>query len=424
MKIRKYGIGIVVAVLFALVIDYEFFYLFPYSGLMRILFRDSKHFLVGLLGVCLTLYILYGHSSLIVSYKKQMHQYTTFIIMMFVIVAFFTALTYPSQEIADILRTGGRFLYPIYAIPIIWIFERDGGTKNFLNIINCIAVGWWLLSIIQSICYSQTGTLLFSFMDYFGSDINVRNDNLRVGSLAFGSIMMLYNFIRFYTRQVKGWKRLAAFLEFAVGLYCVIVIQQTRVMTLICFICLALVLLIYGKTLQKRFTGFFIVLFIGVFLVSTSSISDFFSTFSSEDYEGSSIARDYALEYFWDVFLNNPLIGFGWNSNSSITHGLLGIAYTSDVGIVGMLAEIGLFTIPFYIVPIIRMVMIIKRYGLRKMIRDNPFLIILIVYLLGTTATLIITDRGRCFGFPLIIALFEYYYMHANDKRMVLKENM
>lgn len=424
MKIRKYGIEIVVVVLFALAVDYEFFYLFPYSGMMRTLFRDSKYLLVGTLGVCVAIYILYGRSSLIAGYKKRMQKYTIFIVMMFVIVAAFTILAYPSQKIADTFRTGGRFLYPIYAIPIIWIFERDGGTKKFLCVINCIAVGWSLLSVAQSTFYARTGTLLFSFMEYFGSDVNIRNGNLRISSLAFGSIMMLYNFIRFYTRQVKGWKRLLTFLEFAVGLYCVIVIQQTRAMMLVCFVCLALVLLIYGKTLQKKFIGFFIVLFIGVFFASTSYVSDFFSTFSSADYEGSSIARNYAIRYFGDVFLNNPLVGFGWAFNSSITHGPMGIAYTSDVGIVGMLAEIGLFTIPFYIVPIIRMTMIIKQYGLRKMMHDNLFLLILIVYLLGTTATLIITDRGRCFGFPLIIALFEYFYIHMNDKQAVVRENM
>lgn len=424
MKIRKYGIEIVVAVLFALAIDYEFFYLFSYSGIMRALFRDSKYFLVGILGVCIATYILYGRSSLIAGYKKRMQKYTIFILIMFGILAAFTILAYPSQKITDTIKIGGRFLYPIYVIPIIWIFERDGGTKKFLSVINCIAVGWSLLSVIQSAFYAQTGTLLFSFMEYFGSDVNVRNGNLRISSLAFGSIMMLYNFIRFYTRQVKGWKRLLAFLEFALGLYCVIVIQQTRAMILVCFVCLALVLLIYGRTLQKKFVGFFIVLFIGIFLVSTSYVSDFFSTFSSANYEGSSIARDYAIGYFWNVFLNNPLVGFGWAFSSSITHGPMGIAYTSDVGIVGMLAEIGLFTIPFYIVPIVRMVMIIKRYGLRRMIHDNSFLIILIVYLLGTTATLIITDRGRCFGFPLIIALFEYFYMHMNDKQTVTSKNM
>ena len=424
MKIRKYGIEIVVAVLFALAIDYEFFYLFPYSGIMRTLFRDSKYLLVGILGVCIATYILYGRSSLIAGYKKRMQKYTIFIVIMFGILAAFTILAYPSQKITDTLKIGGRFLYPIYVIPIIWIFERDGGTKKFLSVINCIAVGWSLLSVIQSAFYAQTGTLLFSFMEYFGSDVNVRNGNLRISSLAFGSIMMLYNFIRFYTRQVKGWKRLLAFLEFALGLYCIIVIQQTRAMILVCFVCLALVLLIYGKTLQKKFVGFFIVLFIGIFLVSTSYVSDFFSTFSSADYEGSPIARDYAIGYFWNVFLNNPLVGFGWAFSSSITHGPMGIAYTSDVGIVGMLAEIGLFTIPFYIVPIVRMVMIIKRYGLRRMMHDNSFLIILIVYLLGTTATLIITDRGRCFGFPLIIALFEYFYMHMNDKQVVARKNM
>lgn len=422
IHIRKYGIEIVAAVLFALAIDYEFFYLFPYSRIMKVIFRDAKYFFVGVWGVFVACYILYGRSSLIADYKKQMEKYTIFIVMMFVIVATCTTLLYPSQKFADTLRIGGRFLYPIYAIPLIWIFERDCGQKKFLSTINCIAVGWSVLSIIQSRFYARTGTLLFSFLEYFGSDINVRNGNLRISSLAFGNIMVLYNFVRFYTRQVKGWKRLLVFFEFAIGFYCVIAVQQTRAMIMICFCCIILILLICGKTIHKKVVGFFIVLLVGVVLISTSYVSAFFSTFSSIAYEGSSIARVYAIGYFWNVFLNNPLVGFGWVFDPVIAHGANGIAYTSDVGIVGMLAEIGLFAIPFYIVPLSRMIIMIKRYGLKKMIHDNSFLVIIMVYLLGTTATLIITDSGRCFGFPLIIALFEYWYKHIDDMKVVSKK--
>ena len=35
---------------------------------------------------------------------------------------------------------------------------------------------------------------------------------------------------------------------------------------------------------------------------------------------------------------------------------------------------------------------------------------VLIVYLITTSATVIITDGARCLALPVIMALFEYYY--------------
>ena len=38
------------------------------------------------------------------------------------------------------------------------------------------------------------------------------------------------------------------------------------------------------------------------------------------------------------------------------------------------------------------------------------FLVVLLVYLIGTSITLLITDSGRSIAFPFVIALYEYYY--------------
>ena len=114
-------------------------------------------------------------------------------------------------------------------------------------------------------------------------------------------------------------------------------------------------------------------------------------------------------------------MGYGWPSDagySQVAHGLLGTAYTSDVGFIGLLAETGLFSLVFFVIPIVRMVYVL--YKTKEMPLDamRMFLMVLIIYLLATSATVIITDGSRCLAFPVIMALYEYYYaMYLEEKK-------
>ena len=93
-----------------------------------------------------------------------------------------------------------------------------------------------------------------------------------------------------------------------------------------------------------------------------------------------------------------------------MAHGLRGTAYISDVGFVGLIAELGIFAIPFYVAPLIRMVYILSKIGWKNALKEHMFLVVLLLYLLGTSITLLVTDASRGLAFPFIIALFEYEY--------------
>ena len=106
-------------------------------------------------------------------------------------------------------------------------------------------------------------------------------------------------------------------------------------------------------------------------------------------------------------------MGYGWPSDagySQVAHGLLGTAYTSDVGFIGLLAETGLFSLVFFVIPIIRMIYVLVKTKEMPLDAMRMFLMVLIVYLLTTSATIIITDGARCLALPIIMALYEYYY--------------
>lgn len=56
------------------------------------------------------------------------------------------------------------------------------------------------------------------------------------------------------------------------------------------------------------------------------------------------------------------------------------------------------------------MIKIVFSIGFKRIAKTNTFLLVAVLYLLLTFATLIITDMGRCLAFPFLIAVFEYYY--------------
>ena len=159
---------------------------------------------------------------------------------------------------------------------------------------------------------------------------------------------------------------------------------------------------------------------IGILLFTSDVVWNFISSFSpTGEQSGSTIARLYAWEYYFNKFLANPLFGFAWPGDESyynVAHGALGVAYLSDVGFVGLMAELGLFSIPFYIVPLARMGYILYKIGIRNAVKKYMFLVVLFLYLIGSSITLIITDAGRALAFPFIIALFEFYFNKFNAK--------
>lgn len=84
-----------------------------------------------------------------------------------------------------------------------------------------------------------------------------------------------------------------------------------------------------------------------------------------------------------------------------------------DVGIVGQLAVLGIFT---FIIVIGFYVIMVKKYYQSKIKMDEMKIIFLaiIIYQLLSIATLIIFDQQRIVLLPVILALFDYY---CGDKK-------
>ena len=422
MKIRKYGLGIAIIIIVAILIDYHFFFLFPYSDFMSRLLYWGRYAVLSVLAFGLYFYLLTFRRRSLSDYNGWMMRYCAAVIGVFVLFTIYTMVIYPEQKLFDTLIYGGHFGCIVFAVPILFLFERDGGAQRFLRVLNVIAFLWYGYTILQSLVYSQTGTLLFSFQEIYAEDVNIRNEALRVGQDAFGVIMLLYNVSHLlYGTGKKGFSLAMIIL----GACQIILVQQTRMMILACCVCLAILVLFYGENRNRRIIRTGLVLAAGAFLAFSPMVSELLQSLSiqSNEYAGSTLARGYAVTYFWNMFCKNPMMGFAWPYDASyanVAHGALGTAYTNDVGFIGMLAELGLFSIVIFIIPLIRMIYILRKTRTMPRTDMRMFLVALLVFVIMSSFTLIITDDTRCLGYPVVLALYEYYY--AKNKHMVTCE--
>lgn len=419
MKIKRRGLGVYICILFAILLDYRFFYLFDFKGSLDFFFHVGLNITEGFLALFLYVYILLFYGNSMSKYKNFLINYGAIVISVFFIMTFYSYYTYPAQKVVDTLKMASKFLVPLYIAPVLFSFERDEDARRLVNIINVVSFFWYVYTFVQALCYTQKGTFLFNFSSYYSGEVILRNNSLRIGTGAFGNIMILYNLSNFMFSTDKKEKHRGLIMSF-VGLMHLFLLQQTRMWMIIITICIGIMILNYGENRKQQIQRFVLVILIGFSLAYSNILGDFMATFSqtSGEYSGSTIAREYSWTYFMSVVAKNPLCGFGLPFDANyfrVAHGSLGVAQTSDVGFLGLLANMGIMAIGFYVYPILRMVNKYRKQISKCESNIRIFLLTLIVFVILSSATLIITDAGRCMAFPFIIALFEYYAYHQEE---------
>lgn len=414
LQIKKRGLITAIIMMLCVLLEYHFFYLFSYSQSMSRMLYDTRYALFSIIASFLLVWTCLARKGALQFYTSWALKYSIGALLSFCILLIYSHKAYPAQKMIDTLAIGGRYACVMFVIPIMFLFIRDNGTKRLLTYLNMLVFIWYALTVVQSIVYAKTGSFLFAFKDYYYyGGVIIRNSSIRVTQGTFGTIMFLYNACVVFFENKK--RKLFNIIMVALSLYHVVFVQQTRVMIIISAACLAFIVLFYGKNVKQQVFRAIAILAAGIVLGTSSAVSDFIATFTSTsvEYSGSSVAREYAITYFMGVFTKNPLTGYGWPSDagySQVAHGLLGTAFTSDVGFIGLLAETGWFSLVFFVIPIIRMIYVLVKTKEMPLDAMRMFLMVLIVYLLTTSATIIITDGARCLALPIIMALYEYYY--------------
>lgn len=346
--------------------------------------------------------------------------------IIFSTILMYTIIAFPRQNLLYTLRGFGYYYYVLIAILLLCYMIRKKKDSNIYLLLEICTVIWYMLVLAQKIVYDINGTIIIdSYFEYFcGGFVPLRNGMIRISLRWFGNLMLIYNFYKFYVLGNK--KKLIYFGIFILGMYEVIMIQQTRAYTLCNLICIFTIILLKRNTKKEFFRKLFLFIIAILIILETGIVSNFIDSFSSSGtFANSTLARSYAIKYYWEYFLNHPIFGMGFASTtfySSVVKGLSGKASIDDVGMLGQFVRLGVFVIPIYILLLIRFFRILgmmKKYGQFK--EDYIWYSSFFIQLLITSVSLSMMDKQRIMLYPLSIALFEFQYLRIKEK--VTKEN-
>lgn len=341
--------------------------------------------------------------SIVHRYGKFLNKFVLIYILAIAFVAFATKIKYPEgSNWTNYMMI--QYMLPLFAYVII-LYLHYAGEQSLFDILNEFLILWYIVLIVQSWLYNTSGMI---FMTNLQSNLLLREGNLRIGLGAFGNIMLLYNFYKVIYPTDK--RKVLEIINLILGVYCMIAIQQTRMMTIIILAIFVYMIICQSNRINNLVKNVIIVALASIIIYNTGFLDNLFSTFTSADYEGSSIAREYAIAHFLGVFMENPLFGFGFASPgnySTLVTGVQGIASVDDVGIIGQMARFGVFAFVILVPILIRMFKICYRLKRTNYIYSKIFLSFAI-YTLLTCSTLCILDPQRLLLLPFLLGLFEY----------------
>lgn len=413
MKIKKRGFVNKIIVFLLLIVAFHCFYLFKYP-----LWLSNITWIYNWGMVVFSISLLY----FVHKYHLKncwLNKYLLILLGLIIIQFIYTKLNYPNQSFYDTFRVACSFLF-IFSSVIFLKYLDNNGEKSLLNLINWFCFLWEILIIVQSFYYRK-GVLLFDISSYFyGDSIYERNNNIRMSIGIFAEFMIFYNFTNFFSdKKLFRKNNIKSMVFFVIAIWTLLFVDQGRADAVYIFITLAVIMVTSSYNLKSKVIMVMVTLFAIYIVTSTDLIQAMLETFNSTGLNANSTThRLYALQYYTECIKNHLFLGNGLLKTTNINdvyytveHGSLGWAYYSDVGLIGLTANIGLFgLIIVFIYPLIRtgyfLFKLVKKYSWREYI----FPISLYVYLLVSSGTLISTDVQRILQFAFFIAYFEYIY--------------
>lgn len=393
---------------------HQFFYLFAFSESIDALLRvDNLVPIAAFISIICTLFIILFKNKYFKKYNKLFIYFVSLTIAMGIVIVYSMA-KYAHQSYFHTLKGAAVYFMPFVSVIVILYLESGGTVGRLLSIVNAFSFLWYLLVIMQVIYYKNNGAFFLDYGTYMKQYFNQGKYGLRIGMHVFGNIAILYNLvnIRYTKRFIKIWH----FINFILGLYCFIFIQQTRSLFFYIFFCIAVYIFVSpdksAKTRILQFTAMVFALYVVAF---TNIINSYIESFSLQgDNAFSTSTRLYAVQYYISCFLKNPFVGNGLADGGkesyyySVEHGSAGIAYYSDVGLIGVLANLGLVTIVVYIIPMVRMIKIWIRTHKFMETRMEIFSLLTLVYFVITAITYSLVIGRNSLLFAIAIGLFEY----------------
>ncbi len=423
VKIKTKGLSEFIFLTLTILISYRFFYLVEYPRFLALAHWIYNRALIYAL-ISSVYFLIFKKLK---SESKWLRNYCIVLYLVVFATTIYSVALLPRQSLYDTVRVASTFLIPVLSVMFLDYFIKVGTVEHFFSFLNIVSFIWNILIIVQSILY-KNGILLFDFQSYFIGDVYVRNEGIRMGTGILSQCMILYNFSFLFqsTKKTRG-KWIYHLILFVVGMYCIFFIAQTRAEQVYILVALASIVFIGGKNLRSKLVTV-LALVAGIYLLTNSDFLDKIIVLlgTTARNTNSVINRKYAYQYYWTIIKTKPLFGNGFALTTNIAypyysleHGSLGRAFYSDVGIVGLLANIGMTAIFVYIWPLFRMGKILLYLIRRSSWKQYSYELSIYIYIVLSSATLITTDGEKMFQFAFLLAFFEYVLITFGNRKNI-----
>lgn len=424
MKIKVSTILIIIFAVNTIAL-HHFYYIISFPPIIdNLLSKYALSIINGILGLVIGIGCLSCYKDITKPIKKRLTYYYFLFCLAYILMLIYTMIKYPEQSVLTSIKFSASFL-SVFLIPLYYVLFRKRDGFSILDFISFISFAWNLMIIIQVFFHSMTGVFALDFGSYFTKAVYERVYGVRIRMGVFGHFSLVYSFVMLYNKELIGRKKIFNIIQIAVGLVVLVFVEQSRLWMAVVALCIAVQILSSGKSTKTRLKELLLLSIAFIFLFSTGFLSSLISGFIAlEAQEGyaSSTGRLYGLRYYLDCIGQNPILGNGFVSGEAVPayfaveHGPLGIAYYSDLAIIGLFAETGLLSIIFYIIPVCNLVkQYLKIKKTKKLDRTEvQILLSMVVYLVLTSFTSLITNFGSEALFPMILAYG--YYLECKSK--------
>lgn len=299
------------------------------------------------------------------------------------------------------------YLVLLLYFPLVYFLHLNGEKYFYfiLKSIAYIATCYAILAIISKILYQTgSGIRLFSF----NNDIQLlqfRNGSLRIARISdFVSIGAVCSMILYV--NLKNIARNNRYVVmYTICTIAVVYVSQTRIYEIVCLLALVAYILLGIKSFSKRI----VLLAVTIIVVMWQSdiIQSFIASFTSLGESGRSmVVRREGYSFFLSNLMKNGLIGLGVGK-ISFPYGNY-VFVLADYGIVGFIGIFGILGMLFLLYLVWKLVqLMIRTIGNSLQYRHFETLI-LPVFIIVTSISVIFNDSQRITLLPILLALLSY----------------
>lgn len=364
--------------------------------------------------------IIYNNKRRMIAKYNEIIKYVITTAILVIIISLISIII-NNQTLSDVTKEGLPYYCVFLAAPLVYIMESKNGFKNILTIIYIVTLVSLILLLIQVNLYKISGILFLKTLPN-NSILYLRSEFLRFSLPSMTTFVTFYSVFKVLTRktnEIEKKKKLKLILHSCViflGVYCEVFIRQTRG-SIPFYILSIYFMIVASKIYYRRYLNIFMVTIIGIFFLISSGLLDNYliSISSNSTLIGGADTINVRLDgikYFWECFLKSPIWGNGfvWNMSGDLfskVHGPYGIYFYTDVGIFGMLANMGIVGILLVFLFYMRLFNIV-RFLRHKRAPESIYLIGVMTYFIMTSGSLLIFQSGRIVAVPFCLALFEY----------------